>query len=119
MSSKVIEDLMKVRELLSNPDHWAKRNYAYNAQNQKVDWDSPDACKFCLLGACGKVLNLTFEGEVSIFHTEVSEALEDTCEEPIPAFNDRGSTTHQNILDCIDKTIETVKAKEAASDISC
>lgn len=42
---------MKIKELLSDKSKWTKRSYARNKYNKPVLEDSPNATKFCLLGA--------------------------------------------------------------------
>lgn len=45
---------MKVQELLSDESKWCCFHTAKNIQGNQVDVNSPDACRFCLLGALDK-----------------------------------------------------------------
>lgn len=42
---------MKVHELLNDKSKWIKNDLAVNNKNQSVDYNSVDACKWCVMGA--------------------------------------------------------------------
>ena len=42
---------MKIRELLTDESKWCKKSYAFDAQGRKTTGYSPNAVKFCLVGA--------------------------------------------------------------------
>ena len=45
------ERLKRAKELIQDPAHWVQDWYARNEQDRDVNPDSPDAVKFCALGA--------------------------------------------------------------------
>jgi len=42
---------MKIKELLTTEDKWAKTGFAYDKEGKMVASTSPEAVKWCLLGA--------------------------------------------------------------------
>lgn len=52
---------MKVRELLSSPDKWTQDFGARGADGLSIEWDSPEATCWCLIGAIVKCYPTRFE----------------------------------------------------------
>lgn len=66
----------QVRELLSNSSNWTKGALARDQSGTVyLSATHPSATCWCLLGACMKILNPPFEGDVSLSNfTEVFKA---------------------------------------------
>lgn len=51
----VVTTLTALRELLGDETRWTQGQNARNSQNNPVNWDDPNACKFCMNGGLLKV----------------------------------------------------------------
>jgi hypothetical protein len=49
-----LEVLRGARELISDPERWTQGEYARNAEHEAVNFLSPEACRWCLVGALAK-----------------------------------------------------------------
>ncbi len=43
--------LKRTREIIANEQHWTKDTYARRTDNTGTNFEDPQACKFCFLGA--------------------------------------------------------------------
>ena len=95
-----LQNLLALRELLDDPNHWTKHTSARDINGLPVrSGMSPTAVCWCLSGAVFKITNTTHE-----FLTLVDLLAVDKVE-GIAAFNDDNNTTHRMVIDRIEHTI--------------
>jgi hypothetical protein len=133
------EKLQEVRKVVANG--WTQEAYAKNANDNYISNDEkygtaidptdPEAVKFCISGACAKVINYRVIN--NMFEPDPEEAYDypgkyaewfeliDALAENLPEFNsdetgtslagwnDAPERTQQDVLDLIDKTIASLK----------
>ena len=116
----VLETLIKVRELLSNKDHWTKGYYSKDSHGIRIRPHEPSACTFCMFGAIYKVCPdrpFSAVGFKDPFVIEVHDRIEKVIGELYPnfreasvaRFNDDPETTHADVLRVLDRAIELEK----------
>lgn len=96
--TKTTEILLNAMALLEDPDRWAKRSYARTATGDTTDTSSPEACKFCMLGA---VEVFTGTGVAPYRHARqmlMGVLLDHTKYITVPGFNDHGFTNHEKVM---------------------
>jgi hypothetical protein len=104
-------DIIKgARKILSDPKRWRKGKYG----------DDEDGC--CILGAMGIVacgsawafLSAIWSGEDSSLTRAADMVVQHTSFDPVmytaAVFNDDPATTHQDVLDVLDKTLADLGA---------
>jgi len=105
----VIEILRRTRELLSDPRRWAK--HTYRGFNTVYGVET-----YCLVGAMDQV---SFNVARPRQRAEMGAALLKTIEEQygkpgvvisLTSFNDRMTTSHDDVLLVLDKTISSLEA---------
>ncbi len=96
--------LAKAKEIISDPKHWAKHEFAYDKDGYEVHPDSSTAACWCARGA-------VYAANKSYTGAEVEEAfkhLAAVC--PLGVligfYNDQPERTHDDIMDLFDKAIE-------------
>lgn len=103
--------LIQARELIQNEKNWCKLAPARNKSGACTYLDSPEACKFCAIGALAKVA----EANNGRFHNNLvySMTLDHLSKQldwkSITEFNDDPKTTHQDILSLFDKAIQAIQ----------
>lgn len=81
---------MKVHELLARPEAWTKGAVARDASGIEVDFNSPSACQWCLMGAVVKC----YPGEVRSNLWRLGAARNGAIQD----WNDLPSRTHAEVL---------------------
>jgi hypothetical protein len=94
------EVLIAARKLIEDPKHWTQGWFARNAAGEKVPVISPDACKFCAIGALDRVERNTPVAFSA--HRALCSALESPCD-PVSQLND--CEGHVAVLALYDKAI--------------
>jgi hypothetical protein len=107
--SQLLTDLIAVRELLSAPERWTKGYGARNSEGTPVDSFSPDACCWCLVGACARVTEANEAGNSGRFDV-LRASLRPKAGPCLVRLNDAPERTHAEILAVIDKAIEKERA---------
>lgn len=130
-----MSDILTVLELaksyIQDEKHWLKDSYAQDKDHILALWDSDDAVCFCTAGA---VKRASFKSGISYYsklanlvmrvlnNTVTNENIEDELTNSffISAilYNDSKNTTHQDIINMFDKTIQSLKDKEKDNEIS-
>jgi len=92
--------LEKAKNLIRNPDNWTTEKYARDANGVSVNPKSPEACKFCVLGAIMNIQGVNCDDldYVSRILYKATGYLN------ISSFND--SHTHKQVLELLDKAIK-------------
>lgn len=102
---KVVEVLVKAREILSKEENWTRENYARDEDGEPVYFDSSKAVSFCSIGA---VATSGYSAE----YVSALEALEMVVKPtPIIVFNDAESTSHKDVMAMFDLAIESLEEK--------
>lgn len=110
---QVIDALKAAREKISKPEHWTQNAFARDAKGQAVGELSGEACSYCAIGAC-------YALRVHTIARSAVGALEQTLRESgqesafVAMFNDAEDTTHDDVLDLFDGTIQRLENQEDA-----
>ena len=111
----VLDNLKKIRTLLSDESKWTKHVYARNNYDTHTDELSDDACKWCLMGAILRVTEQNHEvkreitsllkgyivkGYIGVFRDNRSR------EYYVIDYNDANETKYQDIVNLLDTAIE-------------
>lgn len=108
--STVLETLRAARELISDPDRWTQKHLARNEWGLPVDpLRSPDACRFCAMGA---LLAVTGDGDLYPIAYRALEAAVPADgrgrSNTVPWVNDRSD--HGAVLRLFDTAIAAAEA---------
>lgn len=108
------------RSVLTNPDNWGKKAYAYDRLGLIVEPTYDTACKFCSAGALYKSLDIL---NISVwdFYFVAREYLDKSVpkesiasEGVVPdiiVYNDLPTTTHADILSLFDRAIQLAESE--------
>lgn len=112
MSSKTSDVLQKARELLAQPEHWARGRYAYNDEGKPRSSTDYDAVQFDLIGAIHrsacklKVNGQTAEADAFALMRWATEAYN------LAEWNDAGHRRHSHVIEALDVAIRAAKENE-------
>ncbi len=98
-----LETLQALRNLLSDPERWAKYNFAYDADDRQCDPSDPRAVCWCLSGGLRKLLPKM--GDLNTVANFIGNRLPAGYAPSIPAFNDAPLITHSDVLALLDRCI--------------
>lgn len=98
----LVDTLRNVRDLLAQPGRWTQGTRACNRWGVAVEFDSPTAHCWCLMGAIAK-LSPDF-GEAIVVTRAIETCLPDGFK-TIVRFNDDRDTTQFEVVMVLDKTI--------------
>lgn len=90
---------MKIKELLSSPDKWAKGYYAYNWYGEMCCARSKRAVKFCLLGAGMKC----YGEDWSKVRVRIQEYVATRYHKPVQFWNDDASTRFEDVKQLVEE----------------
>ena len=109
-----VEILEKARDLISDPERWAKGYYAHDKDGDYVPPRDGNACKWCAAGA-------TIVVSPDDDNDDSRHALA-LLQKALPSgflfatnYNDRPTTTHADILALFDRAIELAKAEQVSA----
>lgn len=106
---KILESLRKIKELFSDPERWIKYAFAKDKNYNITKPLSEDAYCFCLTGAidyiCKDTDDIYYQGH-SYLRLIFSITVGKEYGNSIINWNDNPNTTHNDLLNLIDKTIE-------------
>ena len=109
--------LKRARDIIAERKHWTKGYGALTSDGREVDVLSEEACAWCLLGALEKAC---LEHAEKHNHVRRAELMVGVCEDllmehigqnhafAVVNFNDKRSTTHEKVLEVLDKTIDGI-----------
>ena len=101
---KLLENLKKVRSMLSDKSKWVQNHYAVDINGKPVSISSDDACAWCLAGALGFVcLNVEEADEI---YSHLKSFIENRT---ISSFNDSSKTTYDDVSNLIDEGISSLQ----------
>jgi hypothetical protein len=114
MSLEIFDGLNKVRMILSDPERWTQGRLRQHRPLQDSGY-----C-YCLLGGVFKAVGHDFLGfnmpiEAQILKNKISHVIEDEIQKKrghyvtIAAWNDHPKRTHSEVLEILDKSIETAR----------
>lgn len=98
-----VEVLRWARDLIADPERWCQGALAENAECEPVDYDSPDACRWCALGAVYRASPKTPDGDAAIFY------LHDAAR-PRGLIDANDNQDHAAVLDLYDRAIALAEA---------
>lgn len=102
--STTLEGLQNLRKQIAERQHWCKGAFARDLEGNKVHETSPRAVQWCIMGALGVVT----KGNHLVYR-RCYEVLLSLAQDGLQWTNDAKTTTHQDILDLIDRAIAEVK----------
>lgn len=97
--------LIKIKETINTPNKWCKGFYATNKNGKPVLVNDDTALCFCISGAMDKVI-FYYPDKIKI-HNKLFFTL--NLNMNLTIFNDSSETTHQDVMDLIDKAIQSCK----------
>jgi hypothetical protein len=99
----VVDILRGARARLAKPEAWIKDFFALDADEQNTPATSPRACRWCMLGA----VRAEARGCDWQTQADAEDALRAAVNGwDVDAWNDRGDTTHADVLAAFDRAIE-------------
>lgn len=112
----VCDVLTRARALIETPERWTRGTFARDEDGLPVLMISPEATRFCLLGAVRRAatkVNVMSKVKIGVSPISmlVSDELRATISEAyeieaVSDWNDKSFRTHGQVLWAIDKTIE-------------
>lgn len=95
---------------------WSQRTSARDATDLPVRWDTPEACRFCVMGAVAAVCNKN-KADVCAWREPYAAALaamtaamkEEGITGSLAAFNDAPTTSKQQVLNLFDMAIRLAR----------
>lgn len=114
-----LDNLIKMRALLADPQRWTKKAYARKADGTTCVPLDPNATCFCILGAQAKTAP-KFSDKIKVrggltFNYAIFEALREQIgarsQDNIPHYQDAEARTHADVLDLLDRTIAAESKK--------
>jgi hypothetical protein len=106
MSNAITENLVKVRELLSDKSRWTQRTFARDSNGWSTDVDSGNAVSWCLVGAMEKVAGRGNFISIEKMRSRVRASVPDLANYgySLSMFND--TQPHANVLALLDRAID-------------
>ena len=98
-----------VKDLIGTPEQWTKGAAARDADGEIVDFDSNEAVKFCLVGACCRVAR---DYRPNVIDRYIQKAIGQYDIQAIENYNDDDSRTHDEVMATMNKAI-TLAMQEA------
>jgi hypothetical protein len=99
------ETVVEMRELLTDPKHWIKHSYAEDDEGNPLEEGCNEyAVCWCLMGAYEKVVG----EKAPLSRFDFNEQFVYANGVNTLAFNDSEATTHQDVLDALDKLIKSL-----------
>jgi len=109
-----IEILQAAKAVIDHPLKWTVGSYARDGADREVPINSPDACKFCLIGALYKGFGYSYAPDI---HDKLDfriawNALSDVTEcegQKLAPWNDALGRDHSEVIEAIDAAIERLR----------
>ena len=95
----IIENLEKVKSLLSDENKWTKGYMAADSQNNATEFDDDNACKWCLVGAVHRAVPDIMETH------DIFRVLRNITGVHAAKYNDRSSTEYTDIIGLLNEAI--------------
>lgn len=108
---KVSQLLIDAKELIKDPEHWTKGEYARDSEGKKVADSHSEACQWCIVGALWRASGLG----PNCYDSYKASLVNDGCkflikavnsEKSLSKWNDSESTTHDDVMKAYNKAIE-------------
>lgn len=117
--------LTRARDLIAEPTHWTKGEFARNEYGYSVGIDSPNACCFCTIGAVRRACyeeGLTYTGVSQAAIRKLCRCIAETLPYTdydgsnnvamrynIAAWNDAEERTHDDVMNVFQCAIDAAK----------
>lgn len=113
---KTSKILKKAKKIISNPVNWTKYRLAKTEDFVSVEPMSEDAFCFCSIGAVEKALDgedysPEYVNALNCLNLVVKQKNKKNCD-TVSSFNDKSSTTHDDIMKLFDDAIDLAKGQE-------
>jgi hypothetical protein len=103
----VKELLIAARSIIDTPEKWTKGAVSRDRSGSSL-FRVEGGVKWCMLGAVELAIKPTNTREIFIFEDAVSQLNKVLGSDSVSEFNDRDTTTHEDVLRVFDKAIEEV-----------
>ena len=115
--------LVKARDLLDKPSRWNQGGYARSAKHRPVEYASPKAICWCAAGAVYFVSSSEEDNQIGLLSPRnvamrYLGAVVPTETDSIASFNDRSTTTYDDIICLFDTAIGMAAADEEAGEVN-
>lgn len=122
-TANAAHDLLKrAKALIEDPMRWTQNVYARNAYGREVSELSPDACRFCSMGALHRAAGILADDEPVATPTQLKHALRALNEQvgqqssrlthSMVQFND--TSTHRAVMAVFDGAIQATAPEVSA-----
>lgn len=106
--------LEQVKELIGTAETWCQYAPARDAESREVESLSPEARQWCLIGATHRILGGSFkhmDEVIDKLRQELRRSPTDSQQlrHSLAYYNDASTTTHQDILEILDRTIAALQ----------
>lgn len=115
-ASVVVDILTRAREILSDESKWCREGFAEMQNSDPVNWASPDACRWCGLGAI-RLAYFQLKGKIGLdANLERAELFLDAQANArgfpsFPLMNDSNTITFKDVQDALDAAIAKAVAE--------
>lgn len=112
----VVDILTRAREILSDESKWCREGFAEKQNCESVNWASPDACRWCGLGAI-RLAYFQLKGKIGLdTNLERAELFLDAEANArgfphFPVMNDSNTITFKDVQEAFDSAIAKAVAK--------
>ena len=96
--------LIRAREILSDESNWTQDVLAMDSHGCKVEFDSPNATCWCLVGAMKKSSKELYGPCPAIY--DAIKFIENEIGEYATDWNDHADRTHQDVINLLSDVIE-------------
>lgn len=116
---KISQLLTDAKQLIVDPSHWTKGEYARNKEGFKVADSSDHACQYCAVGSLWRASGF-LRGEPDSDPVK-GDLVDRACsvlleaigkKKGLSVWNDLPETTHQDVINAFDKAIYLALEKE-------
>jgi hypothetical protein len=102
--------LKRMRQILDQPAHWTRHNYAVDPEGNVVAPCSPKAEAFCLYGAVWRAQRSQVGGAQT--PTALLEALAESFDGGLEVYNDFEAKDHSDIVQLLNRALEIAQESQ-------
>ena len=112
MNKYQFKTFVKVRELLSDPEHWTKEASARSSNGQSVPPCDKKACSWCLYGAIVKASHETGYTNRQLLRNQLCRMVWRRVGSFLAEWNDAEEREHKDVMNLLDGFIKDYERNE-------